>query len=184
MWLRDGLAVVFMADRGWPPRVSSENIITGRRGRITASRATSTVGRCIAKREDAGFRAGTPLGDYDTLTLSLDAPGEPSVLLGSRFDESHLWFSRDGHAVAFLYDESGRYEGVRYALPSLDAKAGRIGGKKAFSTVESGRTKAFLSRKRWAPLSGAYPDDAGARALEEEPNDASIQYRTSLISRG
>jgi Tol biopolymer transport system component len=53
------------------------------------------------------------------LTLSLDAPGEPSVLLGSRFDEIQLRFSPDGHAVAFLYDESGRYEVYVAPFPAM-----------------------------------------------------------------
>jgi hypothetical protein len=39
------------------------------------------------------FEQRTPLGNYDILTLSLEAPGAPSVLLGSRFDEIQLRFS-------------------------------------------------------------------------------------------
>ena len=56
------------------------------------------------------------------LTLSLDAPGAPSVLLGSRFDEIQLRFSPDGHAVAFLYDESGRYEVYVAPFPAMTPK--------------------------------------------------------------
>ena len=110
LWLRDGLAVVFMADRGGPPRLFRKNLITGAEdallpaGRHQRAADVSPDGKTLA------FEQRTPLGNYDTLTLSLDAPGEPSILLGSRFDEIQLRFSPDGHAVSFLYDESGRYE--------------------------------------------------------------------------
>ena len=68
------------------------------------------------------FEQRTPLGNYDILTLSLEAPGAPSVLLGSRFDEIQLRFSPDGHTVAFLTDESGRYEVYVAPFPAMTPK--------------------------------------------------------------
>jgi len=41
------------------------------------------------------FEQGTPLGN-NALRLSFEAPGTPSVLLGSRFDEIQLRFSAGG----------------------------------------------------------------------------------------
>ena len=122
VWLRDGLGVVFMADRGGPPRLFRKNLLTGAEdallpaGRLQRPDDVSPDGKTLA------FEQRTPLGNYDTLTLSLDAPGEPAVLLGSRFDEIQLRFSPDGHAVAFLNDESGRYEVYVAAFPAMTPK--------------------------------------------------------------
>jgi hypothetical protein len=60
----------------------------------------STGGRTVSPNgKTLAFAQRTPLGNYDTLTLSLDAPGEPSVLLGSRFDEIQLRFSPDRYCA-------------------------------------------------------------------------------------
>jgi Tol biopolymer transport system component len=128
VWLHDGRDVVFMADRAGPPNLFRRNGVTGAEdpllpaGRHQRAADVSPDGKTLA------FEQRTPLGNYDTLTLSLDAPGAPSVLLGSRFDEIQLRFSPDGHAVAFLSDESGRYEVYVAPLPTLAPKLRVSGG--------------------------------------------------------
>ena len=78
VWLRDGLGLVFMADRDGPPHLFRRNLVTGAEdallpaGRIQRADDVSPNGKTLA------FVQRTPLGNYDILTLSLDAPGEPS----------------------------------------------------------------------------------------------------------
>ena len=119
VWLHDGRGVVFMADRGGPPRLFRRDTVTGAEdallpaGRHQRAADVSPDGKTLA------FEQRTPLGNYDTLTVSLDGLGEPSILLGSRFDEIQLRFSPDRHAVSFLDDESGRYEVYVAAFPAM-----------------------------------------------------------------
>jgi Tol biopolymer transport system component len=111
-----------MADRAGPPRLFRRSAITGAEdallpaGRLQRPADVSPDGKTLA------FEQRTPLGNFDVLTLSLDAPGAPSLLLGSRFDEIQLRFSPDGRAVAFLYDESGRYEVYIAPFPAMTPK--------------------------------------------------------------
>ena len=115
----DGRFVVFMADRGGPPHLFRKNLGTGAEDALVAvgrlQRATDVApdGKTLA------FEQRTSLGNYDILTLALDRPGTPSILLGSRFDERELRFSPDGRAAAFLSDESGRYELYVAAFPAM-----------------------------------------------------------------
>ena len=69
VWLRDGLGVVFMADRAGPPHLFRRNARHGRRGRIAASRTTPT-GRPMYRQTGRRWpsRKGRPLGNYDILT--------------------------------------------------------------------------------------------------------------------
>ena len=121
-WLRDGVDMVFVADRGGPPHLFRRNGVTGAEhallpaGRHQKAADTSPDGKTLA------FEQRTPLGNYDVLTLSLEAPGAPSVLLGSRFDEIQLRFSPDGHAVAFVVNESGLYEVYVAPFPAMTPK--------------------------------------------------------------
>jgi Tol biopolymer transport system component len=119
VWLRDGLGVIFMADRGGPPHLFRTNVVTRAEeellpaGRIQTPEDVSSDGKTLA------FSQRTPLGNSDILTLSLHSPGTPSVLLGSKFDERDLRFSADGHAVAFLSDETRRHEVYVAAFPAM-----------------------------------------------------------------
>jgi serine/threonine protein kinase len=119
VWMRDGLGVVFMADRGGPPHLFRKNLVTNAEdelaeaGRLQQAADVSPDGNTLA------FEQRTDLGNFDILTLALNAPGKPSVLLGSRFDELQMRFSPDGRAAAFLSDESGQYEVYVAAFPAM-----------------------------------------------------------------
>jgi eukaryotic-like serine/threonine-protein kinase len=117
VWTRDG--AVFTADRGGPPHLFRKNLTTGSEdallpaGRLQRPTDVSPDGKTLA------FERRTAIGNYDILTLSLESPATPSVLLGSPFDEKHLRFSPDGRAAAFLSDDSGRYEVYVAAFPAM-----------------------------------------------------------------
>ena len=139
VWLRDGLGVVFMADRGGSPHLFRKNLVTGAEtellpaGRLQRPNDVSPDGKTLA------FEQRTALGNYDMLALSLDAPGTPAALLDSPSDEVQLRFSPDGRAAAFLSDESGRYEVYVAAFPAMTPKL-RV-------SVGGGRTL------QWSPAS-------------------------------
>ena len=122
VWMRDGLGVAFMADCGGPPHLFRKNLENGSEdallpaGRLQQPADVSPDGKTLA------FEQRTPLGNSDIMTLSLDAPGQPAVLLGSPFDEIQMQFSPDGHAAAFLSDESGRHELYVAAFPAMTPK--------------------------------------------------------------
>jgi serine/threonine protein kinase/Tol biopolymer transport system component len=132
VWLRDGLGVVFMADRGGPPHLFRKNLVTGAEeallpaGRLQRPNDVSPDGKTLA------FEQRTSLGNFDILTLSPEAPGTPSVLVGSPSDESQLRFSPDGRAAAFVSDESGLYEVYVAAFPAMMPKLRvSVGGGRA-----------------------------------------------------
>ena len=68
------------------------------------------------------FEQRTARGNYDILAASLAGAGTPTVLLGSSFDETGLRFSPDGRAVAFISDESGRYDVYVAPFPAMAPK--------------------------------------------------------------
>ena len=122
VWLHDGAGVVFVADRDGPPHLFRRNGVTGAEAALLPAGRHQRPADVSPDGKTLAFEQRTPLGNYDILTLSLEAPGSPSVLLGSRFDEIQLRFSPDGHAVAFLIDESGRYEVYIAPFPAMTPK--------------------------------------------------------------
>jgi eukaryotic-like serine/threonine-protein kinase len=120
VWLRDGLGLVFMADRdGRPPRLFRKNLVTQSEEALTAAGRLQTPTDVTPDGGTLAFEQRTALGNSDILTLSLEGPAKPSVALGSRFDERQMRFSPDGRAAAFVSDESGRYEVYVTAFPAM-----------------------------------------------------------------
>ena len=77
------------------------------------------------------YHEGKPDGDYDLWTLPLDAsdpehpkPGKPVPFLRTPAIETWLVFSPDGRYVAYLSNESGRYEIYARPAPGPDGKPG------------------------------------------------------------
>jgi Tol biopolymer transport system component len=122
VWLHDGVDVVFVADRAGPPHLFRRHAVTGAENALLPAGRHQKAADVSPDGKTLAFEQRTPLGNYDILTLSLEAPGAPSVLLDSRFDEIQLRFSPDGHAVAFVLNESGPYEVYVAPFPAMTPK--------------------------------------------------------------
>jgi serine/threonine protein kinase/Tol biopolymer transport system component len=122
VWLQDGVDVVFVADRAGPPHLFRRHAVTGAENALLPAGRHQKAADVSPDGKTLAFEQRTPLGNYDILTLSLEAPGAPSVLLDSRFDEIQLRFSPDGRAVAFVLNESGPYEVYVAPFPAMTPK--------------------------------------------------------------
>jgi Tol biopolymer transport system component len=68
------------------------------------------------------FTERTAGGTFDVYSLPLVGRATPSLLFGSRFNEADPRFSPDGHAIAFMSDESGRFEVYVAPYPTTGGK--------------------------------------------------------------
>ena len=120
--LRDGVRLVYMADRdGNPPNVFLKKIGTDEADGLPLAPAGQMQWPedVLPNGNTLAYVQRSPRGDFDILTLSLDASGTPAVLLGSPFNETGLRFSADGGAVAFISNESGPYEVYVAPFPAM-----------------------------------------------------------------
>ena len=121
--LRDGVSLVYMADRdGNPPNVFLKKIGTDEADGLPLAPAGQMQWPedvSPSEKKTLAYVQRSPRGDFDILTLSLEPPGTPAVLLGSSSDETGLRFSADGGAVAFISNESGPYEVYVAPFPAM-----------------------------------------------------------------
>jgi Tol biopolymer transport system component len=68
------------------------------------------------------FTERTVHGGENIFTLRLGGPATPSAMFGSNFHERDPRFSPDGRAIAFVSDESGRFEVYVAPFPSAGGK--------------------------------------------------------------
>jgi len=120
-WLPTGHAVVFQADRGGPPHLFRKDLLTGKEDELTPVATFQEPLDISPDGQWAAFQRRTDRGTNDIDKLPL-AGGKPSPLLDSRFDEADLRFSPDGRSIAFVSDESGRYEVYVAPFPFTGAK--------------------------------------------------------------
>lgn len=111
-----------MADRGGPPHLFRKDLQTGKEDELLPVATlqepfdVSPDGRWLA------FGRRTDRGNNDIDQLPLAADGKPSPLVDTKFDETDLRFSPDGRYIAFVSDESGRYEVYVAPFPYTGAK--------------------------------------------------------------
>ena len=146
IWLRDGLGIAFMADRGGNPHLFRKNLVTGVEEALLPAGEFQQADDVSPDGRTLGFEQRTPRGNMDILTLSLDASGTPAVLLGSAFDEVGLRFSPDGRAASFLSNETGRHEVYVAPLPAMTPKL-RVsaGGGRASQWNPAGQELLYLT---------------------------------------
>ena len=121
--LGDGASLVFMADRnGNPPNVFRKSLMTGQEAPLAPATQMQAPDDVSPDGSTLAFEQRTARGNYDILAASLAGAGTPTVLLGSSFDETGLRFSPDGRAVAFISDESGRYDVYVAPFPAMAPK--------------------------------------------------------------
>jgi eukaryotic-like serine/threonine-protein kinase len=121
-WFPTNRALVFAADRGGPPHLFRKDLQTGKEDELTP---VSTYQEPLDVSPDGqwiAFERRTDRGTNDIDKLPLAGGGKPSPLLDSRFDEIDLRFSPDGRSIAFVSDESGRYEVYVAPFPFTGAK--------------------------------------------------------------
>jgi Tol biopolymer transport system component len=130
-WSADGRRVLYSSQRGslrnlfWKPADGSgaeEQLTTGER--VQTVPAVSADGKFLAFNE-----LNTETG-WDLLTIPLDgqsgsgtrAKPEPRVFLQTPFNERTAAFSPDGRWLAYVSDESGRYEIYAQPFPGPGSK--------------------------------------------------------------
>jgi serine/threonine protein kinase/Tol biopolymer transport system component len=121
-WLPTSHAVVFQADRGGPPHLFRKDLLTGKEDELTPVATFQEPLDISPDGQWVAFERRTDRGTNDIDKLPLAAGGKATPLLDSRFDEIDLRFSPDGRAIAFVSDESGRYEVYVAPFPFTGAK--------------------------------------------------------------
>ena len=117
VWLPQGRAVIFGAERDGPPHLFYKDLETGTekellppKQRLQIPTDVSPDGRVVA------FEQTSERGDADLWTVPVDGSRPPAPLMASAFNERGLHFSPDGQFAAFTSDESGQDE--IYVAPS------------------------------------------------------------------
>ena len=152
VWLPDGSAIVFLADRGAPPHLFRKDMITGaERELLPGSRLQQPLD---VTRDGSTVIYGqrTARGNNDLLTLG--PSGKPENLFVSPFDEFDARLSPDGRFVAVATDESGAAEVYVSAFPPAGAKI-RISVSGGFAPRWSSDGRELFYREPSGDLKGA-----------------------------
>jgi serine/threonine protein kinase len=138
-WTRDGQRIVFISNKEGPRNIFSK-LADGSGGleRLTTSENLDIPGSFSPDGQVLAFAEIDPHTGYDIWTLRLKGSSaeteqsrKPQPFLKTSFNENVPQFSPDGHWLAYVSDESGRYE--IYVVPYPGP-----GGKWQIST-EGGR---------------------------------------------
>jgi hypothetical protein len=111
VWFPDGQTIAFRSDRQGPPDVltlalegaGQQNLLLHQNAVLQPTDITRAADRLI-------YVSASRTTDLDLWTLALDAEAEPMVFLQTPASEWGGRFSPDGRWIAFVSDESGRYE--------------------------------------------------------------------------
>ena len=79
------------------------------------------------------YGSGSPQTSFDIWVVPMEGEHKPFVFLKTNFDERQAMFSPDGHWVAFVSNQSGRYE--IYVQPFSAGSPGTVGGQWQVSTT-------------------------------------------------
>jgi Tol biopolymer transport system component len=121
-WTPDGRRIAFLSNKEVPQKVFWQ-LAEGSRGleRLTNSEYPTIPGSFSSDGQLLAFTEINPLTGYDVWVLRLnDHKAEP--FLRTPFNEAVPSFSRDGHWLAYISDESGRYEVYVQAYPGPGGK--------------------------------------------------------------
>jgi eukaryotic-like serine/threonine-protein kinase len=148
VWTPDGLRIAFASNRGkgllnlYLQRADG----TGEVQRLTESSNTQLPSSFHPSGKYLAFFESTPQNSFDLMILPIDGdektgwkPGKPSVFLATPAGEQEPMFSPDGRWIAYISNESGRYEVFVRPFPGP-------GGKWQIST--GGGFEAAWSRTR------------------------------------
>lgn len=112
LWTRDGKRVIFRTRRGRGEALVSkaadgsgpEQVLT------TESNGSNIATDTSPGDRDVFYRRQTPESNRDLYILPLQGERKPQIFLKTPFNESNARVSPDGNWVAYLSDESGRFE--------------------------------------------------------------------------
>jgi eukaryotic-like serine/threonine-protein kinase len=110
-WSPDGKRVVFEAQRGGPVNLFWKPVDgSGSEERLTRGEYTHQVGSLTPDAKTLIYAETHPKTQRDLWMVRLDGDRKPQILLQTPFNESTGRLSPDGHWLAYISDESGRYE--------------------------------------------------------------------------
>jgi Tol biopolymer transport system component len=122
VWTRDGKRITFRSNKEGPLNLFSQ-LVDGSGGleRLTTSDDTQTPNAWSPDGQALAFVEVTPATGIDIWVLRIgDRKAQP--FLQTRFNESAPTFSPDGHWLAYVSDESGRFEIYAQAYPGPGGK--------------------------------------------------------------
>ena len=92
-----------------------------------------------------------PKTGYDLWWLPMEkgVPGQERVFLNEPYEERGAQFSPAGHSIAYVSDETGRFEILRAAVSSARRSVAGLDHWRDHPALESQRQGAVLHRARW-----------------------------------
>jgi len=111
LWSPDGSRLIYGCTPNSARDVCMKSASRGGEGEVIfESPNWNQIGSWTHDGKGVLFTEQFPETVRDVLRLDLDKPGEPTILIRTPFDEIYPQHSPDGRFIAYLSDESGRYE--------------------------------------------------------------------------
>jgi hypothetical protein len=136
-WARAHDRVVYSVARGGAPHLFERDLTTGSDRELLAPTAFQIAGDFTADGQHLVFAQRSGGGNWSLMTTTVGAKPVATLLLKSPFSIFDPRLSRDGRAIAFVSNESGRFELYVSAFP--------ISGPSIRASIEGARAP------RWSP---------------------------------
>ena len=110
VWLRDGGSVVYSVVRGAPPRLFRRDLSTGREEALLPPGPFQKASDVSPDGKTLLYDQRTEGGNFTVWALPVPGPAKPVLVQQSQSSNFRAHFSPDGRYIAFLSNDSGRYE--------------------------------------------------------------------------
>ena len=117
VWSRDGSNAVYSAVRGSSPRLFRRNLATGREEALLPEGSFQTASDVSPDGKTLLYQQRTEGGPFGVWTISLSGPANPAPVQQNQFFNAGARFSPDGRYIAFVSNESGRFEAYVTPFP-------------------------------------------------------------------
>jgi Tol biopolymer transport system component len=139
-------SIVFSVARGGAPRLFQRDLVTGAERQLLPHSSFQMAGDFTADGKQLVFTERGDRGVWALMTTTLDAKPVVAPLQSSPFSQLEPRLSRDGQAIAFVANDSGRSEIYVAAFPPTAAKILiSTGGGRAPRWSLDGRELFYLS---------------------------------------